>query len=82
MNTFRNLLALLAEGVHAHGGLWAVCLYVVVGTFLLLAITAFLLVMSTVLIASVPVLIFLQALAWISAKLSTRNKTHSSSVGM
>jgi hypothetical protein len=82
MNTFRNLLSLLAEGVRAQGGLLAVCLYAVGGTFLLLVTTACLLVMSIVLIAGVPVLIFLQALAWISAKLSTQNKTHSSNAEM
>jgi hypothetical protein len=78
MHTFRSLLLSLAEGVRAQGGLLAVCLYAVGGTFLLLVTTACLLVISIALIAGVPVLIFLQALAWISVKLSMLNKTRSS----
>jgi hypothetical protein len=82
MNTFRNWLVLLAEEVHARGGLLAVCLYLLVGTFLLLVTTGCLVVISIALTFAVPVLIFLRALAWIDAKLFTRNKTHSSNAKM
>ena len=82
MNTFRNWLYSLADAVHARGGLLAVCLYAVVGTFLLLATTGCLLVISIALTLTVPALVFLRVLAWIDAKLFTRNKTPSSNVEM
>ena len=82
MNTFRNWLFWSAEEVHAQGGLWAACLYVVVGTFLLLATTGCLLVIFIALIPTVPALVFLRALVWIYVKLFTRNKTRSSNVEM
>jgi hypothetical protein len=78
MNTFRNWLYSLADEVHAQGGLWAVSLYPIVGTFLLLVTTGCLLVISIALMLTVPVLVFLRGLVWIYVKLSTRNKTHSS----
>jgi len=82
MNTFRNWLASLVEEVHAQGGLLAACLYLVVGMFLLLATTGFLVVMCIASITIVPALVCLQGLAWINAKLFTRNKTPSSSAKM
>jgi hypothetical protein len=82
MNTFRNWLYLSADAVHARGGLLAACLYAVVGTFLLLATTGCLLVISIALTLTVPALVFLRVLAWISAKLFTQNKTHSSNAEM
>lgn len=78
MNTFRNWLFWSADAVHAQGGLLAVCLYPVVGTFLLLVTTGFLVTILIALITTVPVLVFLRALAWINAKLFTRSKTPSS----
>jgi len=82
MNTFRNWLFWSADAVHAQGGLLAVCLYPVVGTFLLLVTTGFLVTILIALIITVPVLVFLRGLAWISAKLFTQNKTPSSNVEM
>jgi hypothetical protein len=82
MNTFRNWLYSLADGVHAQGGLWAVSLYPIVGTFLLLVTTGCLLVISIALMLTVPALVCLRGLAWISAKLFTLNKTRSSNVEM
>jgi len=78
MNTFRNWLFWSADAVHAQGGLLAVCLYPVVATFLLLVTTGFLVTILIALTFTVPVLVFLRALAWISAKLFTQNKTPSS----
>jgi energy-converting hydrogenase Eha subunit F len=82
MNIFRNWLASSVEEVHAQGGLLAVFLYLVVGMYLLLATTVFLVAMFIASILLVPALIFLQVLVWISAKLSTRNKTRFSSARM
>jgi hypothetical protein len=82
MNTFRNWLYSLADEVHAQGGLWAVSLYPIVGTFLLLVTTGCLLVISIALMLTVPVLVFLRGLVLIYVKLSTLNKTHSSNVEM
>ena len=82
MNTFRNWLFWLADAVLAQGGLLAVCLYVLVGTFLLLVTTGCLLVILIALIPTVPVLVFLRGLAWINAKLFTQNKTPFSNAEM
>jgi hypothetical protein len=82
MNTFRNWLVSSAEEVHAQGGLLAAFLYLIVGMFLLLVTTVCLAVILIALIPTVPALACLQGLAWISAKLFTRNKTHSSNAGM
>jgi hypothetical protein len=78
MNTFRNWLFWLADAVLARGGLLAACLCALVGMFSLLVITGCLLVISTALMLTVPVLVFLRVLAWIDAKLFTQSKTHSS----
>ena len=82
MDTFRNWLYSLADEVLARGGWLAVCLYLLVGMSSLPVITGCLVGILIALMFLVPGLLILRALAWISAKLSTRNKTHSSNAGM
>jgi len=82
MSTFRNWLSLSLVELHAKGGVWAVCLYLLLVMCSLPVITAFLLAVSIVLIFLVPALALLQGLAWTHAKLFTRNKTHSSNAEM
>lgn len=78
MNTFRNWLYSLLEGVLALGGVWAAFSYLIVGMFSVLVITGCLAVILIALTCAVPVLLCLRALAWTYVKLFMRNKTLSS----
>lgn len=80
MNTFRNWLYSLLDGVLALGGVWAAFSYLIVGIFSVLVITGCLVVILIALMFAVPVLLCLRALAWMYVKLFMRNKTLSSSV--
>lgn len=80
MNTFRNWLYSLVEGVLALGGVWAAFSYLIVGIFSVLVITGCLVVILIALTFAVPVLLCLRALAWIYVKLFMRNKTLYSNV--
>ena len=80
MNTFRNWLYSLVEGVLALGGVWAAFSYLIVGIFSVLVITGCLVVILIALTFAVPVLLSLRALAWTYVKLFMRNKTLSSNV--
>ena len=78
MNTFQNWLRSSAEGLLARGGLWAVSLSIVWGTYSLLAITVCL---AAVVIASIllaPALACHLVLDLMHAKLFTLSKTRSS----
>jgi hypothetical protein len=80
MNTFRNWLYSLVEGVLALGGVWAAFSYLIVGIFSVLVITGCLVVILIALTFAVPVLLCLRALAWMYVKLFMRNKTPYSNV--
>jgi len=80
MNTFRNWLYSLLDGVLVLGGVWAAFSYLIVGIFSVLVITGCLVVILIALTFAVPVLLFLRALAWTYVKLFMRNKTLSSNV--
>jgi hypothetical protein len=82
MNIFRNWLVSSVEELHAEGGLWAVCLYLLLGTCLLPVITGFLLVALIALMYLALGLSLLRGLVLMHAKLFTRNKTRSSNVKM
>jgi hypothetical protein len=82
MSTFRTWLASSAEGLLARGGLWAVCLSIIWGTFLLLATTVFLVAILIALILLAPVLVCHLVLDWMHVKLFTLSKTRSSNAKM
>jgi hypothetical protein len=82
MNISAGWLISSVNELHAKGGLWAVCLYLLLATCLLPVITGFLLVALIALIYLALGLSFLQGLALMHAKLFTRNKTRSSNVEM
>jgi hypothetical protein len=82
MNISSGWLISSVNELHAKGGVWAVCLYLLLATCLLPVITGFLLVALIALMYLALGLALLQGLALMHAKLFTRNKTRSSNVKM
>jgi hypothetical protein len=82
MNISAGWLISSVNELHAKGGLWAACLYLLLVTCLLPVITGFLLVALIALMYLALGLSLLRGLALMHAKLFTRNKTRSSNVKM